>query len=369
MKSKINSIQLLCLSVLLVVISCKKEETAYQDISYFSVNSEGELIRPTDYRTWVYVGTPVTPNDLNGGKAPFPEIHNVYIDPASYKEYKKSGKFREGTIIIKELVSVGATSAVSGKGYFAGEFIGLEASVKSKKHFPNEPGNWAIFSFTSPKDGILKDKTKPFPASACNACHQANAADDYVFTQYYPVLRAAKAVGDLVNPENAARREASEKESEDKDAGIWDATAPTPENIDIGIPLKEKELFAYLQKGDYKKFKHQEKETHKSAGPHETVRTYINDILAKSLLAENTEHPIGSFAVKEQFKADGSSLGWAVMAKTQDKADRGNGWFWYEVLDDKDVTKRAAFGNNVKGCVSCHAVGKDMVRANFPFSK
>lgn len=29
----------------------------------------GELERPTDYREWVYVGTPVTPNDMNEGKA------------------------------------------------------------------------------------------------------------------------------------------------------------------------------------------------------------------------------------------------------------------------------------------------------------
>ncbi len=30
------------------------------------------------------------------------------------------------------------------------------------------------------------------PTSACNACHQGIAAGDWVFTQYYPVLRAAQ---------------------------------------------------------------------------------------------------------------------------------------------------------------------------------
>lgn len=28
-----------------------------------------------------------------------------------------------------------------------GEFLGLEATVKSKQHFPDEPGNWAYFNF------------------------------------------------------------------------------------------------------------------------------------------------------------------------------------------------------------------------------
>jgi len=176
----------------------------------YTMNDKHELIRPTDYRTWVYVGTPVTPHDLNNGKAAFPEMHNVYIDPASYQEYKSTGKFREGTIIVKELVSVGATAAVSGKGYFEGDFLGLEASVKSKKDFPNEPGNWAIFSFSDMKTGILKDTAPVLPAEMCVSCHQTSAADDYVFTQYYPVLTAAKAFG-KGNPENQAKRSVQKK--------------------------------------------------------------------------------------------------------------------------------------------------------------
>ena len=171
----------------------------------YKMNDKHELIRPTDYRTWVYVGTPVTPNELNGGHAAFPEMHNVYIDPVSYKEYKETGIFREGTVIVKELVSVGATSAVSGKGYFEGDFLGLEASIKSKKDFPDEPGNWAIFSFSDMKTGILKETAPVLPAASCVSCHQASAADDFVFTQYYPILSAAKAFGKK-NPENVAKR-------------------------------------------------------------------------------------------------------------------------------------------------------------------
>jgi hypothetical protein len=144
----------------------------------------------------------VTPNDLNNGKAPFPEFHNVYMHPDSWVHYKKTGTFRDGTILVKELVSVGSKAAVSGKGYFMGEYIGLEATVKDAKRFPNEPGHWAYFSFTSggspmmsqepSHGGPLKDKATAFPTAACAACHQAAAAEDMVFSQYYPVLRATK---------------------------------------------------------------------------------------------------------------------------------------------------------------------------------
>ena len=161
---------------------------------FFTIK-DGELIRPTGYREWIYVGTPVTPNDLNDGKAAFPEHHNVYIDPVSWAHWKETGEFRENTILMKELVSVGSKSAVSGNGYFQGEFVGLEATIKSKQHFPDEPGNWAYYSFSTADHSSLTESAKAFPAAACNACHAAAAADDFVFTQYYPVLSAGKAAG------------------------------------------------------------------------------------------------------------------------------------------------------------------------------
>ena len=112
-----------------------------------SFNDQGELERPTGYRKWTYVGTPVTPNDMNDGNAPFPEFHAVYMDPAAYNHYEKTGEFPDGTVLVKELVSVGGKEATSGNGYFMGEFIGLEVSIKDKTRFKDEPGNWAYFSF------------------------------------------------------------------------------------------------------------------------------------------------------------------------------------------------------------------------------
>ena len=151
--------------------------------------ANGKLKQPEGYRHWVYVGTPLTPNELNGGEAPFPDFHAVYIDPESYAEYEKTGKFRDGTVMVKELVAVGDKEASSGKGYFMGDFIGLETAVKDSKRFKEEPGNWAYFSFGHKYP--LKKETEKISSANCNACHQGNAAQDYVFTQYYPVLRAA----------------------------------------------------------------------------------------------------------------------------------------------------------------------------------
>jgi hypothetical protein len=155
---------------------------------------DGKLIRPEGWREWVFVGSPVTPNSLNGGAAPFPEFHSVYIDPKSWEQWKKTGKFREGTMFAKELSSVGATSATSGIGFFNGENQGFEIAYKNTRKYPGEPGGWVYFSYGHHVEPY-EDAVAHMPTAACAACHTASAADDMVFTQYYPILVGAKKAG------------------------------------------------------------------------------------------------------------------------------------------------------------------------------
>lgn len=158
-------------------------------------NSSGELIRPAGWREWIFVGSPLTPNSMNGGNAAFPEFHTVYIDPESWAIYKKTGGFREGTMFAKELTLVGDTSATSGKGFFNGKLQGFEIAHKDSKRYPGETGGWAYYSFGH-KDEPYADTAAAFPTAACAGCHTASAAEDMVFTQYYPILNAAKGAGD-----------------------------------------------------------------------------------------------------------------------------------------------------------------------------
>jgi len=345
-----------------VLRGAKDEEVGRPGAAYFDINSDGTLKRPVGYRRWIYVGSPNTPNVLNNGKAPFPEIHTVYIDPDSYKHYAKTGEFPEGTILMKELISVGSTQAASGNGYFMGEFIGLEATIKSKKHFPNEPANWAYFSFTDQEGGPVKETAKAFDTASCNSCHEANAEDDWVFTQYYPVLRAA------MDPDGTATSGGMAEAGPDP---TWQATASTPASSPSRAPLDGDELFSFLQDGIYKKFPHQDSATRPGRGPHTAiglpVKAFYNKILAKSLNEGADAHPAGSTAVKEMYTADGQLQGWAVMTKTGDDSDQGRGWFWYEVTSTTDPSSLQAIGNGVPGCVGCHSrASTDLNRSGYP---
>ena len=155
------------------------------------------LLRPLDYREWIFVGSSrglsyvqnANPQNQNaGGMSEM--YHNVYIKPESYREFARTGKFPEGTMLALEMASAGAKKEPALQGTFENEFMGLDFAVKDSRRFE---GGWAYFSFSNGAGSSYLDKAQPFPASAgCVSCHKQNAATDNVFTQFYPVLRAAK---------------------------------------------------------------------------------------------------------------------------------------------------------------------------------
>lgn len=165
-----------------------------------SFTADGEAVRPDDWRHWVFIGSPLTPNALNGGKAPLPETHHVYMEPSAFAYFEQHGEFAEGTQLASEMLLTisegaaedGSINTASGTGYFNGEFAGLVLSVKDGERFAEEPGGWAYFSFALGSSPPYSDTAAILPAEACNACHAANAEEDWVFSQFYPILRAAK---------------------------------------------------------------------------------------------------------------------------------------------------------------------------------
>ena len=321
-------------------------------------DEKGALIRPDGWREWVYAGTPVTPNDMNDGKAAFPEFHNVYIDPASYAVFRKTGEFPHGTMIAKELVSVGTKAATSGNGYFQGEFQGLEISVKDRRRFVDEPGGWAYFSFGHEK--VYTNTAAAFPTASCNACHESAADTDFVFTQYYPVLRAAMKEAEQGNGMKTEPKKMSADEAQEAAAAMGgDATSAA----DGGY---EEALFKFLKERKYERF-FGESEVRRSRAfaAHGEVRTYVNGKLAESLKLGAKEHPVGSFAVKELHK-DGELIGWATSYKAKKDNGDGKGWYWFENLSTETVDKPVASGFGVALCIGCHSQGKDFVTTGWP---
>ena len=119
-----------------------------------SFNADGSLNLPTGYRHWVHIGTRLKPigiNILDGLPTKTPEIFNAYVEPHAFTLFRKTGRWLDGTQIVREFsaVRVGqgcdpATflcSSPIGAGIFESDFVGLGMMVKDDKRFSDFPGH------------------------------------------------------------------------------------------------------------------------------------------------------------------------------------------------------------------------------------
>lgn len=162
--------------------------------------ADGRLVLPEDFHTWVFLGSPLTPNALNGGEAGFPEFHNVYVRPEALKIYQDTGAWPEGTIMLKELqLTIPGTNAdgsrvePSGRGFFPGALNGIDISVKDSARFKDTNG-WGFFNFGHHAPPYA-DSAAAAPIEACAGCHMANA-DDMVFSEFYRQILGTR-IGNL----------------------------------------------------------------------------------------------------------------------------------------------------------------------------
>lgn len=154
-----------------------------------------KLPDPTIFRKWVFLGAPTTPNGLNNGKASFPEFHHVYVEQKNLDAYLKTGTFPEGTMLVKELTRVlnpafpdGSRKEPSGRGYFNGEFNGIDLSIKDSKRFSKTNG-WGYFTFGHHPLPYAEMAEEASP-SECAGCHITYVAKtDMTWVQFYPIMR------------------------------------------------------------------------------------------------------------------------------------------------------------------------------------
>jgi hypothetical protein len=143
----------------------------------------GNFVPPGDYREWVYVSSGL---DMSYSDDPAMQGHsmfdNVFVDPASWAAFKRSGHWPDKTMFAME--NRGATShgSINKAGmYQSGEVMGVEYHVHDDARFK---GGWGFFAADAPGPA----KQLPYTAS-CYACHQAHGAVDTTFTQFYPTAK------------------------------------------------------------------------------------------------------------------------------------------------------------------------------------
>jgi hypothetical protein len=144
---------------------------------------DGELLLPAGVERWVAVGSSLglgySEVEQRSGAALF---HTVFLEPGAYDDYRRTGRFPDGTMLALVLRAPSAGTPPSRAGRFAGDLAAIEMAVKDTARYP---GGWAYFDFGRGGPGSA---ARPFPSQRCAACHARHAARDNVFIQFYPLL-------------------------------------------------------------------------------------------------------------------------------------------------------------------------------------
>jgi hypothetical protein len=139
-----------------------------------------ELVRPADYRNWVFLssGLGMSYNAQAGGHDMFT---NVFVPQWAYREFLSSGKWPEKTMWVVEEREADSRGSINQHGHYQTNLAGMAVEVKDSSRFPEK---WAYFGF----DGETKSAAAN-PKQACFECHDAHAAVEHTFVQFYPTLK------------------------------------------------------------------------------------------------------------------------------------------------------------------------------------
>jgi Cytochrome P460 len=155
--------------------------------------SEGKLLRPANYREWVFLSSGFGMNYSNGGGS-HPMFTNVFVTPEAYQGFKSAGKWPDKSLFAVEIYSP-ATGSINKSGYFQDHFMGLDVEVRDSA----QKSEWTYYNF-APGDREATGMT-----GSCASCHAEHGAVEHTFVQFYPTLLDFARQKHLLKPDVAVR--------------------------------------------------------------------------------------------------------------------------------------------------------------------
>ena len=159
-------------------------------------NAAGELVRPADYREWVFLSSglgmtygPAQAAPPAGAAARPPMFDNVFVTRSAYRAFMNTGRWPDKTMFVLEIRRSLENVSINNGGRTQGDVVVIESAVKDVERF-KATGGWAYFDFGGGERA--RTAAAPLPATAsCYNCHATNTAVENTFVQFYPELLAA----------------------------------------------------------------------------------------------------------------------------------------------------------------------------------
>jgi len=189
------------LAVLALIVLAGAQQPKSQSNHSFNgfdlVDKAGNIRKPIGYRdNYQILGTftvrDAIPMAAGGSEAKAPEeIHYTYASPGTAEHYRKTGKFPDGAVLVKEVFGTDHGLLTTGEAHWAkGTKVWFIMVKDEKGRFPGNPlwaegWGWALYKSDTPDKQVATAFTKD-----CQGCHLPASSTDWVYVQGYPVLEA-----------------------------------------------------------------------------------------------------------------------------------------------------------------------------------
>jgi hypothetical protein len=155
------------------------------------VDADGSLRVPAHYRTsYQFLGSwAIAADKGRGSKA----LHVVYASPGTIAAYQRTGRFPDGSVLVKEVYQTATQPMATGTVSHAEKLQGWFVMVKESKDIhPNnklwgEGWAWSWFDAGNPSKTTSTTYRKD-----CLPCHRPARATDLVYVVGYPPLHSVK---------------------------------------------------------------------------------------------------------------------------------------------------------------------------------
>lgn len=143
-----------------------------------------------DYRRdWAFLGSfSVLADDPEAGAK---EFHVVYTKRENLDAYRKTGKFPDGAVLVKDVFATKTEALTTGTASYADTLIGRFIMVKDQansyaKVSPlwGDGWGWAFYEGAETRKPVTTDYRQD-----CLACHEPARDQDYTYIQGYPILK------------------------------------------------------------------------------------------------------------------------------------------------------------------------------------
>ena len=162
-----------CFALLAVTPDNKSSKPQYDD--------NGQLMRPADYREWMFLSAGYGMN-----YSPAPGSHemftNVFVQRWAYDAFANSGKWPEQTMFVIDERDAASKGSINKTGHFQTDLMGLAVEVKDSAR---NPDRWVYYVF----DAAGKAAGAMPKGNPCWSCHEEHAAVEHTFVQFYPTLK------------------------------------------------------------------------------------------------------------------------------------------------------------------------------------